>query len=39
VVRSLGPTRRRLAGGGPSLSESIEESTASGAGEPLCEFS
>lgn len=39
VVRSLGPTRRRLAGGGPSLSESMEESTPSGAGEPLCEFS
>lgn len=39
VVRSLGPTRRRLAGGGPSLSESMEESAASGAGDPLCEFS
>lgn len=39
VVRSFGPTRRRLAGGGASLSESMVESAASGAGEPLCEFS
>lgn len=39
VVRSFGPTRRRLAGGGASLSESMDESAASGAGEPLCEFS
>jgi hypothetical protein len=37
-VRSFDPTRRRLAGGGASLSESIAESAASGAGEPLCEF-
>jgi hypothetical protein len=34
-VRSLVETRRRFAGGGPSLSERSEESTADGAGEPF----